>query len=71
MCPPLPPVSFMFQHVYCPNTETFCYPGPEVLHNNSVLHEPPQDNPSTSSMVTHVGSDNIKLSCRVTLIDTI
>ena len=68
----------MVRHVHCPNTETFCYPGAQVLHINSKLHELLRDNPSASTVVTHVGSNDIKLQQSEklkddfkTLIDTV
>lgn len=68
----------MVWHVYCSNTETFCFPGAQYLHINSKLLELLQDNPSASSVVTHVGSIDIKLQQSEklkddfkTLIDTV
>ena len=59
----------MVQHVYCPNRETFYYLGAQVVHIYSKLHELLQDNSCGSSVVTHVGLNNIRLQQAETLKD--
>lgn len=56
--PPSRLVGSTVQHVYSPNSQTFCHPRVQALIN-PVFPELLQDNPSESSVVTHVGSNDI------------
>lgn len=51
----------MVWHVPIPGAETFCYPGAQVPHINSLLPNTLQKYPAASTILTHIGSNNLKL----------
>lgn len=52
--------SSMVRQVLLPRAETFCYPGAQVSHINSVLPHIIHSNPAASMVVTHIGSNDLK-----------
>ena len=52
--------SSMVRQVLLPRAETFCYPGAQVSHINSVLPHIIHSNPAASMVMTHVGSNDLK-----------
>ena len=59
--------SSMVRHISIPRAETFCYSGAQVSHITTQLPDIVHTHPAASSIITHIGSNDLKLQQSETL----